>query len=146
MSEAKLSEGNATLIVSATDDGAGDFLVAIETQCNGFGGHADGHVVGAEWRAFLVKLSQLEKERKGAAEFSSANQGEFNLVFKAIDSRGHLGVAGTLGFSNANAMHRQQLSFSFEIDPSSLQPFLAQLLEAQQGAQGRRAEDSARLS
>jgi len=133
-----LSEKESSLLITCDSDGAGDFLVAIETKTDGFEGHADGHVVGAEWQQFVADLQRLEKTRKGVARFASASPGEFELSIKAIDSRGHMGVIGVLRYRRVGVEDwpQQQLQFAFEFDPSLLTSLVQSTTAAQQRAPG----------
>lgn len=134
----RIEERQSVLEITATDDGSGDFLVAIEAQSEGFSGHADGHVVGAEWHAFVRQLADLEAQRKGAARLSSAATGDFAREVKALDSRGRMGVSGALSYrrSGVEDWPVQQLRFSFEFDPSKLSAFSRAAANAQQYAAG----------
>ena len=132
----KIEEKDSVLQLSATDDGSGDYLVAIEAQSGGFSGHADGHVTGAAWRGFVQELVALEAGWKGAARLISAIPGEFDLEVTAIDSKGHMGVSGVLSHRSVGVEHWpvQQLRFAFEFDPSKLSAFVVSAASAQQRA------------
>ena len=122
MSSFSLSEGSASLKLLCEPDGDGDYLASIEVSVEGFTGHADGHIVGSDWRAFVDALRKLEKARIGEARVESAYPGEFELRFHSIDSKGHMGVSGSLRFSRSGGevWPHQQLRFAFEFDPSNL--------------------------
>jgi hypothetical protein len=134
----KIEEEDSVLELTATSDGSGDFFVAIETQSEGFSGHADGHVEGAAWQTFVRELTTLEAERKGAARLVSAMPGEFDLEVKSIDSKGHMGVCGVLSYRRVGVEQWpvQQLRFAFEFDPSKLSAFVVAAAGAQQRAAG----------
>ena len=103
------------------DDGGGDYLVSIEAEVEGFRGHADGHVTGADLRAFTDALKQLERSRKGKAVLASALEGEFDVTVRAVDSAGHMGVAGTLRYTSLGQERPSQvLRFEFDFEPSQL--------------------------
>jgi hypothetical protein len=118
----RIEDKDSVLELAVADDGSGDFLVAIEAQSEGFCGHANSHVVGAAWHAFVRQLAALDAERKGAARLISAMPGEFDLEVKAIDSKGHMGVSGVLSYRRVGVEEWpvQQLRFAFEFDPSKL--------------------------
>lgn len=124
--------------LTAVEDGSGDFLVSVEARSRGFSGHADGHVVGADWHSFVRQLSVLEAERKGEAHLISATPGEFDIEIKSLDSRGHLGVSGILSYRCPGDEERflQRLNFAFEFDPSKLAAFASAAVSAQQHAAG----------
>jgi hypothetical protein len=132
----RIEEKDSVLELTVTEDGSGDFLVAVEAQSEGFAGHADGHVVGAAWHAFVGQLAMLEAERRGAARLISAMSGEFDLEVKAIDCKGHMGVCGVLSYRSVGVEEWpvQQLRFAFEFDPSKLSDFAI----AAANAHGRR--------
>jgi hypothetical protein len=109
----------SSVIVRAHPDGDGNFLVAIEASVDGFGGHADGHVVGSDFRMFARQCRALEEKRQGVASFSSALEGEFTLSLQSIDGLGHLGVAGHLRYSRRDEF-AQRLDFEFAFDASEL--------------------------
>jgi hypothetical protein len=134
----KIEEKDSVLELVATDDGSGDFLVTIEAQIEGFCGHADGHVFGAAWHAFVRQLAALEAERKGAARLISAMPGDFDLEVMALDSKGHMGLSGVLSYRRAGVDEWpvQQLRFGFEFDPSKLSAFAKAAANAQQRAAG----------
>src|SRR5688572_17672915 len=134
----KLEGGCALLDLTVSDEGSGDFLVAIEAQSEGFSGHADGHVVGAAWHVFVEQLAVLEAERKGSARLISAMPGEFELEVRAIDGKGHMGVSGLLSYRRVGVEEWpvQQLRFAFEFDPSKLSAFVRAVATAQQRAAG----------
>jgi hypothetical protein len=122
MSTCKISEKESTLLISYLNDGAGDFLVTVETNCDGYKGHADGHVAGDDWQKFLTDLRLLDATRKGSAEFASAIEGEFEISFHAIDSVGHMGVSGALSYRRVGVEEwpKQELHFAFKFDPAQL--------------------------
>jgi len=91
-------------------DGSGDFLVSIETESDGFRGHADGHVEREEFRAFVTALRQLDRSRKGSAKLTSAMPGQFEVIVRAVDSVGHLGAEGMLKYG-AGGAPEQELHF-----------------------------------
>ena len=134
----RIKEKDSVLQLTATNDGSGDFLVAIEVQSEGFSGHVDGHVVGAAWQTFVRQLTTLEAERKGAARLVSAMPGEFHLEVKSIDGKGHMGVSGELSYRRVGVERWpvQQLRFAFEFDPSKLSAFVVAAAGAQQRAAG----------
>jgi hypothetical protein len=137
-SSMKIEEKDSVLELAATDDGSGDFVVAVKVQSEGFSGHTDGHVVSAAWHGFVRELVALEAERKGAARLISAIPGEFDLEVKAIDSKGHMGISGVLSYCRAGVQEwpMQQLRFAFEFDPSKLSAFVTAAANAQQCAAG----------
>ena len=116
------SERDSLLLVSFLEDGSGDFLVSIEAHVDGFSGHADGHVAGAEWLQFVADLQQLAQSRKGAARVRSADPEGFELSIHTIDSLGHVATSGTLRFRRPGAeWPQQELAFGFAFDPSRLE-------------------------
>jgi hypothetical protein len=121
----EILEADSTLVLAATDDGDGDFLISVEVRSDGFSGHEDGVVVGPEWCSFVEQLGALETERKGSAHLLSAVSGEFDVRVHAIDGRGHMGVSGVLSYRRVGVEDwpAQQLHFAFEFDPSKLAPF-----------------------
>ena len=119
MKEIRFSGEKALFSLSAEPDGSGDFLVAVEAEVEGFSGHADGHVVGDHWKAFMESLRQLEKTRKGSALLESAAPGEFEVLIRAVNGRGHMGISGALRYC-VQEERGQRLEFSFEFDPSQL--------------------------
>ena len=125
MSAWSLQEGTASLELSCNSDGSGDYLASIEVCVEGFSGHAEGHVVGADWTAFVKALRRLDEMRKGEARFESAIPGEFELRIHSIDSRGHMGISGLLRYQRVGVEEwpHQQLRFAFEFDPSKLPAF-----------------------
>lgn len=131
----EIVEGDSVFVLTAADDGSGDYLVSVEARAQGFSGHADGHVAGAEWHSFVRQLEVLERERKGAAHLISAMPGEFDIEVKAVDSRGHLGVSGVLSYQRVGDAEWcvQRLHFAFGFDPSKLAAF-ANAASAQQRA------------
>lgn len=120
-----LEEGSASLELGCAPDGSGDYLVSLTVRVEGFSGHADGHVAGADWIAFVKAIRNLEETRKGEARFASVCPGEFELRVHAIDSRGHMGISGLLRYQRGGAedQPQQQLRFAFEFDPSKLPAF-----------------------
>jgi hypothetical protein len=135
----RIEEKDSVLELIVTEDGSGDFLVAIEARSEGFSGHADGHVVGDAWRAFVRQLAILEAERKGTARLISVMPGEFDLEVKASDGRGHMGVSGVLAYRRVGVgdWPVQQLSFAFEFDPSKLLAFASAAASTQSAARER---------
>jgi hypothetical protein len=131
-----LSEKDSSLAITCDADGDGDYLVSVEAKTHGFAGHADGHVAGSEWEQFVVDLRKLEETRKGAARFGSALPGEFEVLVRAIDLRGHMGVSGVLQYRSIGVedWSQQQLRFAFEFDPSLLPALVESANAAQQGA------------
>jgi hypothetical protein len=129
-----LDERDSFLLVTVQGDSSGDFLVSIEARSEGFAGHADGHVVGADWQQFVNDLWRLEKTRQGTASFVSAYPDEFNLTVRAIDSRGHMGVMGMLRYRRVGVEDwpQQQLYFAFEFDPSRLTSLIQSISAARQ--------------
>jgi len=125
MSSWSLQEGTASLELSCESDGSGDYLASLEVRVEGFVGHADGHIVGAEWTAFVKALCRLEEIRKGEARLESAIPGEFQLRVHSIDSRGHMGISGMLRYRRVGVEEwpYQELRFAFEFDPSKLPEF-----------------------
>lgn len=125
MNPYSIQEGESSLGVCCAPDGCGDYLASIEVAVDGFSGHADGHVVGSEWLAFMDALARLEQTRKGEARFCSAFPGEFEVKIHSIDSRGHMGVSGLLRYSRAGGDEwpHQALKFAFAFDPSKLPSF-----------------------
>jgi hypothetical protein len=124
-----LEEGSASLKLTCESDADGGYLASIEASVDGFTGHADGHVAGRDLAAFVDALTRLEKSRKGEAKLESAASGEFELRLHSIDSRGHMGVSGSLRFSRLGGDYwpHQQLRFSFEFDSSKLAALLRSL-------------------
>lgn len=114
-----LSTVGSSFELTSESDRAGDYLVAVEAESDGFKGHADGHVAGASWQNFCAALITLEQCRKGEATLDSAMPGEFSLRIGALNSTGHMSVTGVLAFSR-EAWPRQILNFAFEFDPSQL--------------------------
>ncbi len=134
MNSFSVTEKGSSLLVTFDSDGSGDFLVSIEAKSGGFSGHADGHVVGADWQQFVGDLRRLEETRRGAARFASAIPGEFELTVEAIDSRGHMGVSGVVRYRRAGVEDwpQQQLHFAFKFDPSRLASLVQNAGAAQQ--------------
>jgi hypothetical protein len=116
-----LQNGEALMSLNWDDDGSGDYLVSIEAEAEGFKGHADGHVTGADLRAFTDGLERLEHSRKGEAVLVSAATGEFKITIRAVDSVGHMGVAGALRYTSPGRERpSQMLHFEFDFEPSQL--------------------------
>ena len=134
----EILEADSALVLTVADDGAGDFLVSVEVRSDGFSGHADGVVVGAEWRSFVQQLANLEAERRGSARLTSALSGEFEIRIHATDSRGHMGLSGALSYRRVGVEDwpAQELHFAFEFDPSKLASFARAVANAQQRAAG----------
>lgn len=53
MTEIHLSTVGSSLELTSESDSAGDYLVVVEAEADGFKGHADGHVAGAAWQIFV---------------------------------------------------------------------------------------------
>jgi hypothetical protein len=116
-----LNAGESIMSLDWDDDGSGDYLVSIEAEAEGFKGHADGHVTGSDLRAFIASLEKLERSRKGKARLISALPGEFEVTVEAVDSVGHMGVAGVLRYTvPGDERPSQILQFAFDFEPSQL--------------------------
>jgi hypothetical protein len=121
MAKVSFTAEDAALLLEWSDDGSGDFLVSIEAQADGFCGHADGHVAGADLRRFTNDLERLEQSRKGKAQLVSAVPNEFEVTVQAIDGAGHMSVSGMLRYLRPGPERpHQSLGFFFEFDPSQL--------------------------
>ena len=103
----------------------GDFLVSIEAESYGFTGHADGHVAENDFQQFVKSLRDLERTRLCDATLVSAMPGEFEVSIRSLDNLGHLAVQGKLSWDDGTYYeHVNQLTFSFEFDPSGLAAFV----------------------
>ncbi len=60
----RIEEKESVLALTVSEECSGDFLVAVEARSEGFSGHADGHVVGATWRAFARQLADSRRSNK----------------------------------------------------------------------------------
>ena len=70
---------------------------------------------------FLVELDALDKSRKGQAVLESMTPGEMKLIFRPIDTLGHLSVS--LQFikeDRANSDYSYDVKVEFQIEPTSL--------------------------
>jgi hypothetical protein len=87
-----------------------------------------------EWLTFLSELKALERDRKGEALLVSLGAREVKLRLLALDSLGHMGVAGDLtGYHyRSSRPGPQTVQFTFgpiSFDPTQL-PHLIHELEA----------------
>ena len=99
----------------------GDYLASVDAEAEGFKGHADGHVAGADFRVFIEGLEKLERTRKGKAVLISAAPDEFQVTVQAVDGVGHMSVAGTLRYRSLGCERPTQiLRFEFDFEPSQL--------------------------
>ena len=102
-------------------EGSGDYLVSVEAEVEGFKGHADGHVTGADLKAFAEGLAKLERSRKGKAVLTSAAPGEFEVTVQAVDGVGHMGVTGVLRYTSlGHERPSQVLQFELDFEPNQL--------------------------
>jgi hypothetical protein len=122
MKSLSLSADDASLLLTWECDGSGDYLVSVEAAADGFRGHADGHVVGSDFRTFADELKRLEQNRKGIARLASAASGIFELLIESINSLGHMGASGVLQYRRPGVEYwpQQRFEFAFEFDPSQL--------------------------
>ncbi len=108
----------------------GDYYVVIKAKAHGFRGHADGHVVDAEFKAFAKGVQDLARSRRGEASLTSAHPGLFDLTIRSVDSVGHLGVFGSLSFETVGDPKEQQsLQFSLNFDPAQIERAASALRE-----------------
>jgi hypothetical protein len=100
----------------------GDAYVTIEISSNGFSGHNDLWVSYSSIRSFCKNLIHLEAVRKGETILESISPGELHIKVFSVNSRGHMGILGTTGYSiqNENSRFNHSVSFGFEFDPSQL--------------------------
>ena len=100
----------------------GDYIVAIDAKAYGFRGHSDGHVELGEFKKFAKDVVALAKSRKGQANFASAFPGFFDLTIRSTDSKGHLGVFGSLiAKSGTDFDEEQALQFALHFEPSQIE-------------------------
>lgn len=100
----------------------GDFVVAVDARVFGFRGHSDGHVVLEEFKKFANDVVALAKSRKGQASFSSAFPEFFDVSIRSTDSKGHLGVFGSLSAKSGTDFDEdQKLDFSLRFEPSQIE-------------------------
>jgi hypothetical protein len=99
----------------------GDYLVMIVAETRGFRGHAEGHVVKAEFESFAKRVSELATSRQGEASFHAARRGDFELLVKSVDRSGHLGIFGCLRFDSGDGSdERQSLQFALRIESGQI--------------------------
>lgn len=84
-----LEEGSASLELGCAPDGSGDYLVSLTVRVEGFSGHADGHVAGADWIAFVKAIRNLEETRREKRDSpryvpGSLSSGFTRLILEAI--------------------------------------------------------------
>jgi len=121
MAKVSFTGEDAAFLLEWSEDGSGDYLVSIGAEAEGFRGHSDGHVVGADFRRFIEELERLDQLRSGKAQISSAAQGLFEVTIHSIDSAGHMGVSGVLRYLRTGPERPYQvIEFFFEFDPSQL--------------------------
>jgi len=120
MSEINFSSNSGRVSMSWHADD--DYYVAIAVKAHGFRGHADGHVIDAEFRAFARSMQDLADSRNGEASMKSAHPGLFELTVRSVDRVGHLGVFGSLSFETVgHPEERQSLRFSLHFDPAQIE-------------------------
>ena len=70
---------------------------------------------------FLNELDTLDRTRKGQAILASLGPGEMNLIFKSIDTLGHLSVFFKfVKEDKINKDYSYDVQIEFQIDPTSL--------------------------
>ena len=100
----------------------GDAYLTMRVSSSGFTGHNDLWVLASSLWSFCQALTALESNRRGEALLESISPDELRLIVRSVDSRGHMAVEGSTGYSvqreNIRSWHSVQ--FGFEFDPSQL--------------------------
>ncbi|HEY7727283.1 MAG TPA: hypothetical protein VID50_02405 [Candidatus Eisenbacteria bacterium] len=105
-----------------------DLLLNIAVQVEGYSAADQAWVAAGEWRAFLTRLRDLERSRRGEAALEGASPRSLRLVFRSTDALGHMAVMGHVGWDTPDGFSRR-LEFGFRFDPSLL-PALVRDFEA----------------
>jgi hypothetical protein len=131
-----LRDRSSTLEIALRETGppgtpsAGDFGVNVSVSSGKFSGRADTIWLGRDdWARFVADLVDLERTRSGEAVVSAMSPEEFQLTITSVDRAGHVIAEGWLGRQRRGRIGalRDQVSFSIEIDPSTLPTLVRQL-------------------
>lgn len=100
----------------------GDAYVTIKVQSKGFAGHNDLWVQSEAMHAFCSALITLERNLKGEAALEAISPGELSLKVCSANSRGGVGIVGTIGYhvQNESTEYLRAVSFGFEFESSQL--------------------------
>jgi len=100
----------------------GDAYILLKVSSNGYCGKNDLWVHYSDLKKFCKDIIDLEKYRKGEAVLSSMSPGELELRVFSSNSRGHMAVSGTTGYTvmGNEASFKHSVTFGFAFEPSQL--------------------------
>ena len=98
-------------------------LLNVTVQVGSYSGADQCWISANDLKRFLIELRALEARRQGQAVLSGASPDELRLEFYSIDSVGHMGIKGHLGWTRSEEFPLQ-LKFGFEFGPDRLRLLL----------------------
>ncbi|RYH43526.1 MAG: hypothetical protein EON54_17255 [Alcaligenaceae bacterium] len=100
----------------------GDAYVTMRVASAGFTGHNDFWIQADALRNFAADLVRLDGSLSGQANLESISPNELNLTVRSVSSRGHLAIAGSLGYEvrRENSTFWHSAAFGFEFEPAQL--------------------------
>lgn len=102
--------------------GHADAYVTMRVASAGFTGHNDFWIHADALRNFAANLVGLDGSLSGQAHLESISPNELNLMVRSVSSRGHLAIAGSLGYEvrRENSAFWHSAAFGFEFEPAQL--------------------------
>lgn len=121
---------------------AGDILVRVTVDSQGFYGATDTWILGDAWSGFLAAVDVLYQNMEGEAVLESISPCEFRLTIRREDALGHLRAEGVVSVNSPDDGPRRiahSLSFGLRWEFEGMREFAGNLR-----AQVRRVIDAAR--
>ncbi|WP_284620775.1 WapI family immunity protein [Aquabacterium humicola] len=102
---------------------SGDVMLLVAAESHGFTGRTEVWVLQEEIARFAKDLIDLSRNLKGSAVLRSVSPNELALEVRAVTSRGHLAVQGSLGYHihEGERMYWHAAHVGFEFEPSQLE-------------------------
>lgn len=95
---------------------AGDFQIAVSAETRCFVGSGLAWLDADGYAAFVDAFAGLVNSRTGEAILRGMSPGDFELVFRAVDTIGHVTMSGRLRSRQQGSHSRLCNGFEFEIE------------------------------